>query len=513
MIGAALAWTVAAQSPAATASQTTEVPRPVAKGLLPEAPSTNIVDQYDAAVDAFQAGQCDRAVELMAAVTASPDFGSLDGRYQSMAFAGLGLCAYDREDWKTAYDAFARASVYSDAPDMVFPFRFEAAATRGEHEDAVAALELAAAKRPASLGDVRPGRLFLFMRDLDKRRDTALRARFFAALDRADYHSSAPFDTASFLWVEYAGDLAVAGDTAAATRVLGRVDVPDALARALTDRRLIAVVDADPRRFDVRAVAERRLAQDRQRMADHPELLDGPNEVAMELRALGRPEEALALLDATLPRLKDKTAFHDFADKLPWFWDERSRTLRELGRVDEAIDALRTGAFAVDPETADVSLILNLEDFLVRTGKPQAALDEMKLSEKVDAQTSPYGRMVREQTRACAFALLGRREELKASLAYVAAHAADNWAAAADAPLCAGDSNMAAAAVIRALDDPNGRETVLIELSRFDPPAHQTALERQMDERRQEVASRPDVKAAIAKVGRTARFNIGSPES
>jgi tetratricopeptide (TPR) repeat protein len=475
--------------------------------------SLPIAPKLYAAIQAYDADRyCAIAEPAIVEVVASPDFAGLGQQAQSDAFRVQASCAIDRQDMKAAYAALLKAAGYSESPDWIFVSLFETASALDRQEDAVAALELATAKRPASLEDLPSADLYRFLYALDNQGRKELGGHFLAALDRADYRPAEPFRTGSFLWLEYAGDLADAGDTASAARVLGRIDVPEAVARALTDRRLVSLTDADLQRFDVRAIAERRLALDRRAMAAHPELLDGPNEIAMELRALDRPEEALALLDATLPKLKDKAAFRDLADRLPWFWDERSRTLRELGRVDDAIDALRTGAFAADPDKPDVSLILNLSDFLIWAGKPQAALDELAIAEKVDAQTSPYGRMVREQTRACAFAKLGKSAELKASLADIAAHASDNWSAAVDAPLCAGDLDMAAAAVIGALADPEGRWTVLIELSQFDPPAHQTELERQMDARRAELAKRPDVQAAIAKVGRTMRFRVGRPE-
>jgi tetratricopeptide (TPR) repeat protein len=257
-------------------------------------------------------------------------------------------------------------------------------------------------------------------------------------------------------------------------------------------------------------MAERGLASDRQAMAAHPELLDGPVQVAIDLRALGRPEEALALLDATLPRLKDPATFQDFSEKVIWLWDERSRSLRDLGRVDEAIQALKTGSLAAGTGQASVDLVLNLADLQVMAGQPEQAIETARSSEKLPA--SPYGHLFGDQSLACAYAQLGRKAELQVALAHLHAQEPDNWTAAVEAELCAGDLDAAAAAVIRALADARWRREVLLELSQFDPPAHKTPIERQMDERRAAVAKRPDVQAAIAKVGRTMRFNIGRPE-
>lgn len=487
---------------------------PASRALASPPDTEQSAPKLYAAIQAYDANQdCAIAEPAIAEVVASPDFSSLGRQAQSEAFRVQASCALDRHDDKAAYAALSRAAEFDESPDWIFVDLFLTARRLGPQDDAIKTLELAAAKRPTSLGELTPDWLSWFLRNLDKQGRNDLRGRFLAALDRADYRPAEPFLTGSALWVEYASDLADAGDEAAAARVLARVDAPGALARALTDRRLVSIVDADPQRFDIRAIAERRLAQDRRSMAAHPDLLIGPNEVSMDLRALGRPEEALALLDAMLPKLKDKAAFQDFTYRLPWFWDERARVLFALGRVDEAIDALRTGAFVIDPDKPHVGLILNLGDALVSVGKPQAALDAVAIADKVDAQTSPYGRMVRAGTRACALAQLGKSAELKASLADIAAHASDNWSVSAAAPLCADDLDMAAATVIRGLADPNGRRTVLVDLSQFEPPAHQTEFERQMDARLRELANRPDVQAAVAKVGRTMRFGVVEPEN
>jgi hypothetical protein len=494
----------AALMPAAAAA---EPSNPVKSAEAASAPRSDIVRAYEVAIGAYQAEQvCDRAAPLLDAVIASPDFGTLDRARQAEALAAAGDCAGDHKDWARAYDLLVKATSYAEARDWAFAARIEVADIRSHWEDLVASLELAAEKRPAAVSRLKLRRVYRVARDLEQQKDKTLVTRYRAALDRADYRPDEPFDDASGLWLDFAADRADAGDMASATRALRRIDRFYTLTRAVVDRRFSAIVDADPQHFDVRAVAERQLAADRAASAANPHLIDGPITVARDLRALGRAEEALTLLGAAEPMLHSADTT-DLKEHANWYWDERARTLRDLGRRDEAAQELLVGAASGENGAANVSQTLNLGDLYVWAGKPDAALAAVEPI-KGEQMVSPYGFAFRAQIRACAYAQLGRKAEMASELAYIRAHESDNWTAATDAPLCAGDLNASAAAFVRELADPEYSREALVELSEFDAPAHPTALEQAFSRRLRAVAARPDVKAAVARAGRTVVFHI-----
>jgi hypothetical protein len=482
---------------------------PAAAALAQPAQPGDTVATYESAEQAFKAERCDQAAELMARVIKSPDFHALERTRQAKAFGVAARCAVSAKDWDKAYHLLVAATAYPESEDWVFIARVQAADAVEDWEHLVTSLEVAARLRPAAVSALPMRRLNSIKYEvLDRGDDKALSTRFLAALELADYKPHEPFFDASAFWLDLATDLADAGDMAGAARVLRRIDVPFNLTRALVDRRFFAIVDADPQHYDVHAVAERRLAEDRATAAANPNLIQGPTQVAADLRMLGRSEEALALLVKAEPMLQS-AAVTDLDEYAAWYWNERSQDLHALGRMDEAATALQAGAAKREQGGLNVSQVLNLADLYVQASKPEAAL---KLVEPKDPEpwVSPYGRMVLAYVRVCAYAQLGRKAEMDAERGYIRAHEGDNWGAATGAPICAGDLDAAAAAFERALDDPKGRQQALIDLSEFEPTGHATAFEQLYAERLKAVAARPEVKAAAEKAGRTMHFHIAA---
>src|ERR1043166_3815731 len=162
--------------------------------------------------------------------------------------------------------------------------------------------------------------------------------------------------------------------------------------------------------------------------------------------------------------------------------------------------------------------LTHLASFLLQTGRPQEALDvvDAAIARAAPAAIasvgvmSSFGRMQLEDVRACAYAQSGDAANLKTSLDYIHAHQSDAWDAAVDAPLCANDLDGAAAVVVAGLADARERGEMLLWLQDF------LAVKRGphgelLHQRWLALRARPDVQAALTRVGRVESYPIKSP--
>ncbi|RYZ99289.1 MAG: hypothetical protein EOO68_12580, partial [Moraxellaceae bacterium] len=139
-------------------------------------------------------------------------------------------------------------------------------------------------------------------------------------------------------------------------------------------------------------------------------------EVAHYLRELGRPEEALATLEAANPEGPLAAAFADLGEQRNWWWDGIARTYQMLGRYDEAVAAFRKGIDANENGSLNVSQTINLGHAHLRFGHPVDALASAAAFDSGKYSASPYGEMELRLVRGCALLALKRSVEAKAQL-------------------------------------------------------------------------------------------------
>jgi tetratricopeptide (TPR) repeat protein len=306
------------------------------------------------------------------------------------------------------------------------------------------------------------------------------------------------------LHYDYAKLLADEGDADGARAMLSGLKDPGLLAAALFDPHLRAFL---PKDFDLRASAEAELALDRELSARHPDRLDPLLSVASDLRRLGRPGEALAILQAASSKIGDKAAFTDRDDKLSWYWDGLARAYVALGRYDDAISAFRAGAALRENGQPNVSQVINLAHTQNRFGHGEDALKTLSLFDDPKQPLSPYGMMEMRLARGCAQAVSGHAAAGAADLAYAVAHEKDHPEALGDLYLCLGRMDEAAASYIRLLDDPDRRSAALRQLSDYDAPP--VAIPpTPFGARLEALKARPDVKSAIARAGGLRRIPL-----
>ncbi len=136
-----------------------------------------------------------------------------------------------------------------------------------------------------------------------------------------------------------------------------------------------------------------------------------------------------------------------------------------------------------------------------------------ELADLHNESASVYGQMVAEQVRACAYATLGDKDKLKASLDIIRAHESDARDLLASSLTCAGDEDAVAALTIARLDDPDQRNDELVNDQDYLPAPHPTAYDKAYTDHFANVLKRPDVKAAIAKYGVVESYPAFPPEN
>ncbi len=480
----------------------------------PAAPADTFEQDAEGFDAAMAKNDCVAGLPFGRRLIASPRFEPLPDNVKLAVWSATAACAVNQHLVEEAFADARHATRFQTADDWLWIFRIQAGVDLDRPDDVAEAVEMLGIVRPATLNAVPVRTFYDFQRQQEHRPPDALR-RVLAALEKADYKPKAVLESADWLWLASARMALDAGDTEHAGALVRRITSVKRLIQIRLDARFSAIVAADPARYDLKAAADRGLAKDRAVMDAHAELLQAVHETVTDLRALGRFDEALALAQPPLDRAarapKGKPAFTDQAQHLNWITDDKGYILLEVGRVDEALAVERAAAALGEEGGKNVSQTINLAGFLNVADKPAEALKVLTPFDK-SLTASPYGFAWVHAERACADEGLGRAADLAVELAWLAAHQTDNPSARLKALLCVGDLDGAAASVTADLQDPARRDNALIILCDFDVRPHHTARAALLASRLAAVAARPDVRAAIARVGRTEHIPLnGDP--
>jgi hypothetical protein len=263
---------------------------------------------------------------------------------------------------------------------------------------------------------------------------------------------------------------------------------PDLRAASRLSPDLQAAADAD----------SKRLRDLRVRFPDSLRLLIRE---ANTLRLLGRPAEAVAVLETARSRVTGTSPFADQGDLAPWWWNELGYSHGMAGNYDAMVASFTSGAALNEggASTPNVSQVINLGFQQIAFGKFGDALRTVNAAFLKRAM-SPFGRMQALSVRGCALALSGQTAEAQAVLREATAHASDDPATVTDLLLCNADDEGAATSIVRRLADPQHRRIAMKELAHYAAPSSQEPKDpRQV--RREQVAQRADVQAALNAAG------------
>lgn len=413
-------------------------------------------------------------------------------------------CETSAKATEAAYRHALKGTQLPGSSDFLWRMRLVIEVTEEKHEAAVATIEAMDQGRGAALNSAPMNWMWKLDGELEKSDRKDLRRRLLKVLAGDSYVPEESYGPNGGFQYDYAVLLADAGETEKARALVARLDTPSSLASASLDSRLRNLLPRDP---DIRAAAERSLARHRDAVARHPDRLQPLLGAAGDLRQLGRPAEALELLESARDRLDDPGAFTDLDKNLNWWWNEVAYMHLQLGHYEQAVTAFRTGEKSVESGGLNVSQVINLAQIQNSYGHGEEALKTLAVFDTSDRDLSSYGNMALRYNRACAHAVAKRPAAAAADLAYIRAHPKDSPGMLGSLFLCLNDMDGAAAEFIKRLDDPETRTAALIELSDYDDPPVLVPLD-PAEARIPALKMRPDVKAAIARAGGIRRFRI-----
>ena len=464
---------------------------------------------YLRAISGMQAGDCKAHLAKGMELTASPHFQSALTRQGQAAFVyALIDCAYSERDLDAAFNAAQFWHGFNPNDAWVQAVRLHLGERQEQPAVTVDAFMTLVRISPDYLNGLEVRDIWDALNAAEKLENSDDRKfEMHQALLRIGYSSPPPAHD-GYLRLEHARLLLARGDVATARARLAGVSDLGILAQLRIDRQFDAL--RGDREYesslDLKAAAERNVAASRKLMEQSPDQIELVEDYVSALSAAGRSQEALAAADAAIAKhAADSAAFKDADDKLRWLLNRRGYILYDLGRIPEARVVMAEAAGLTENGDPNVSNIINYTLMLVDEG---AAKEAAELLPKI-GEASPYGQGWIEATRACVGAQLGDAAMQKAGLDWLREHEADNRSAVARGLLCANSLDEAAALFVRRLNDPEERGDALMALQDHDyaHAAHLPVL-RVLVERLRAVRDRPEVKAAVAAVGRIEKIPV-----
>jgi len=294
---------------------------------------------------------------------------------------------------------------------------------------------------------------------------------------------------------------------------LGKQDEAHALLADLKGYNAMTEVAFDPvllalrgKPVDFRAVVLADLARHRTMVERYPQSLAAINAVARDLNMLGRSDEAIVMLKATVIRAAVPNTFDDDQAKLRWTWDALADAYYATGKYNEMVDAYNHSAQPSADNALDVDQAINLAG---RQYGFRHAADAIATLDRMGAKPdlSPYGAMMVRKTRGCSYALLGQLDKARAELAEAIAHERDAPPAVTQLELCVGDESAAAASLVRRLANPESRREAMLAVADYDasdPRSPKGPFGAAYDR----ILKRPEVVSAIRAAGGRVRIHL-----
>jgi tetratricopeptide (TPR) repeat protein len=451
------------------------------------------------------ADNCKAALSGAKELLGSSDFPALPDPMKAAAYQMGARCALRAGQADLAYGWMKAGTQFRGSTAALWLMRLSFELATGRLQAAVATVEAMVPHHVEALNAEPVGWYNNFLHTLEKNGEKDLRTRLLAVLSTA-YQPVALTSSSDWYRQDYATILAQGGDRARASQLVASITIPDVLVSVSLDPLLKPMLPAN---FNIRAAAERHLANVRALSTKRPDTVTGPLEIARTLRLLGRIDESLAVLEKARPSVPSDRRADDSAEQMNWWWNGMAYSYAMLGRYDDAVNAMIHGAGAAEHGGLNVSQRLNLAYLQLRFGRDSDALTTLAQFNTSGAKTrtSGYGAMVMVTTRGCARFRFGDITGAKADIAYATKNEADNPDALTGLLACVNEMDKAAASIIRRLGDPKQRAEALAALSNYDPlpPGFPPGPLNIGDA---ELAKRDDVKAAAARAGGTGSFRL-----
>jgi tetratricopeptide (TPR) repeat protein len=346
--------------------------------------------------------------------------------------------------------------------------------------------------------------VFSLLRDLNNPAGKADRIRLAAALFRIGWPGGSDTESTDAVRSILLEDRLAAGDMAAARSYADGVTTLSETLTLSLGKRYDPILPADADRMAmIRAAVDLLDRRTRDALAATPGDIERVDNRIHFLRRLGREEDALAV---ARPFLRDVRATAGNGDYGMWVLNEAAFALAALGRRDEALALMeRIAALPLADNPGLISLRINHLELLWDAGRHDEVLRRAAaLDPGIEHYANDYGQMWIASSRVCALASLGRPAEAAPLLARLVALRDTNAAALSRAYLCLGDDEAAAALLVHRLesDDPDSVVLALQDYTLGTNPAGPQPT-RALITRLLALRERPEVRIALDRAGRT----------
>jgi len=229
----------------------------------------------------------------------------------------------------------------------------------------------------------------------------------------------------------------------------------------------------------------------------HPKAVRAVYDLVNSLRLNGRYAEAARAGQEALGNL---AGYDKNPEQEAWLRNAIADALIADGQFDEANATLRP-LLEGDAKKSNflVNQFINLGGLLRNQGRFQESMDT---AQRARGFSSPYGEKFIEAIFVCGLSQTGRTGEAEAAMAEMLKSPADNQGATLNALLCLKREGEAAALIVKLLESEESRSTVLLDMQDCPENPKRPAFAREMRTVVLKVRDRPEVRKAIAQVGR-----------
>lgn len=370
---------------------------------------------------------------------------------------------------------------------------------------AVAVVETASRNVPASgwadlrtlftQGSIRP-----LLSQLHANHDEATRGRLARALFRIGWPGAGDTETSDFLRMILVDDSLSHDDSAGAADYAAGITTPGAIVPMIVNSRYDRVLAPGEDRVELlRHALEERDRASAAALAAAPAGMQAVLDRTDYLRAVGRDAEAYALLQ---PFTRDLRATIGAGDKGVSLVSQSAYALSALGRDAEALRLMdRVAALAVESNSTLIVAFMSRIDIFISAGRYADALAwSQRLDRDYSHFASDYGKRWIVAGIVCSLAGLNRNAEAAPQLERLRAGDEANLAALTLAYLCVGDSDAAAAVLVRRLQSSDPK-SALLALQDYRIAERRDPMAPVVD-RLLALRDRPAVRDALGRVGR-----------
>lgn len=446
----------------------------------------------------------DRELQALIAHSAFNELGSSEQHKALFLAADVAL---DLGHNVRAHSLFLRSTAMSEADSDDWHGRLDAAYRLKNYLDAVSSLNLIAQRWPETLDTIKDAAIFQVAREAKKLpgKPEAWFELVHALYDgnwQTEYEQQP-----NSLWRDLTLSLLERNQADKAIDAARRITDPYVLLGMRVDKRYQRAVAASPAHFDIQRAANATVEEWRRLATTRPRALKMVVQTTYALLDANRAVEALDLADQTLARVSaaagDAPPYDDIEDELVWIMDNRARALMKLDRWAEATDQLESAQRA---NRGDANQAINLGYLYMNLDRPKQALESIaKVSDLSD-----YGRTQVEAVRAGAAVEMNDAAAAERALAYLREHQDDSVSTLQDSLVRADRIEEAAKLLVSRLADPERRHAALLAVQQY-PESPSTPRLAEWRGRWVGVVARPEVQAAITKVGRVERIAIAEP--